>query len=93
MSKKDSPQTLQRLGFAQVITWAFGMLLMSTVQHILGLLGAPRRTTSAKYMNQPAALEWFDGIVSNHVTMAVGGTILFISAIVFRMQSSATLNT
>ncbi|MBM6617009.1 b(o/a)3-type cytochrome-c oxidase subunit 1 [Bacillus suaedaesalsae] len=73
-------KSMQRLGFAQVITWSIGMLLMSTSQHILGLLGAPRRTAYSGYMDHPSALEWFNGILSNHVTMAIGGTILFLSA-------------
>lgn len=73
-------KSMQRLGFAQVITWSIGMLLMSTSQHILGLLGAPRRTAYSGYMDHPSALKWFNGILSNHVTMAVGGTILFLSA-------------
>ena len=73
-------KTLQKLAFIQIITWAIGMLLMSTAQHVLGLLGAPRRTAYSGYNNHPSALEWFDGIISNHVTMAVGGSILFLSA-------------
>jgi len=57
-------------------------LLMSTSQHILGLLGAPRRTAYTGYNNHPSALEWFDGILTNHVTMAIGGSILFLSAMI-----------
>jgi cytochrome c oxidase subunit I len=75
-------KSIQKLAFIQVISWAIGMLLMSTSQHILGLLGAPRRTAYAGYMDDPTALEWFNGILSNHVTMAVGGTILFLSAMI-----------
>ncbi|ETP67134.1 cytochrome C [Planococcus glaciei] len=73
-------KSMQRLGFVQIITWSIGMLLMSTAQHVLGLLGAPRRTAYSSYNNHPAALEWFDGILTSHVTMAIGGSILFISA-------------
>lgn len=73
-------KVMQKLGFIQIITWTIGMLLMSTSQHILGLLGAPRRTAYTGYNNHPSALEWFDGILTNHVTMAVGGSILFLSA-------------
>ena len=73
-------KTLQKLAFIQIITWAIGMLLMSTAQHVLGLLGAPRRTAYSGYNNHPSAMEWFEGIISNHVTMAVGGSILFFSA-------------
>mgnify|MGYP006315083137 FL=1 len=75
-------KSMQKLGFIQIITWAIGMLLMSTSQHILGLLGAPRRTAYAGYNNHPSAMEWFDGILTNHVTMAIGGSILFLSAMI-----------
>lgn len=73
-------KTMQKLAFIQIGTWTVGMILMSTAQHILGLLGAPRRTAFSNYNNHPSALEWFDGILTNHVTMAVGGSILFLSA-------------
>lgn len=75
-------KSMQKLGFIQIITWASGMLLMSTSQHILGLLGAPRRTAYSGYNNHPSAMEWFDGILTNHVTMAIGGSILFLSAMI-----------
>lgn len=75
-------KSMQKLGFIQIITWSIGMLLMSTSQHILGLLGAPRRTAYSAYNNHPSALEWFDGIITNHVTMAIGGSILFLSAMI-----------
>lgn len=75
-------KSIQKLAFIQIITWSIGMLLMSTSQHILGLLGAPRRTAFAGYMDDPSALEWFNGLLSNHVTMAIGGTILFLSAMI-----------
>lgn len=72
-------KSLQKLAFIQVITWSVGMVLMSTAQHLLGLLGAPRRTAYTGYAHDDA-LAWFDGVLSNHVTMAVGGSILFLSA-------------
>ncbi|KRG16526.1 cytochrome C [Virgibacillus soli] len=73
-------KSTQKLAFIQIITWSVGMLLMSTAQHILGLFGAPRRTAYAGYNGHQTAMQWFDGILSNHVTMAIGGTILFLSA-------------
>lgn len=73
-------KSMQKLGFVQIITWSIGMLLMSTAQHVLGLLGAPRRTAYSNYNNHSSTLDWFDGIISSHVTMAVGGSILFLSA-------------
>lgn len=75
-------KSMQKLGFIQIITWSIGMLLMSTSQHILGLLGAPRRTAYSGYNNHPSAMEWFDGILTNHLTMAIGGSILFLSAMI-----------
>lgn len=75
-------KSMKVLGLVQIITWSIGMVLMSTAQHLLGLLGAPRRTAYSSYNDHPAALEWFDGILTNHVTMAVGGSILFVSAMI-----------
>ncbi|SFG32634.1 cytochrome c oxidase subunit 1 [Halobacillus alkaliphilus] len=73
-------KSLQKLAFLQIATWSIGMLLMSTAQHLLGLLGAPRRTAYTGYAHDDA-LAWFDGLLTNHVTMAVGGSILFLSAV------------
>lgn len=74
-------KSIKKLAFIQIITWSIGMILMSTAQHILGLFGAPRRTSYSNYNEHPAALEWFDGVLSSHFTMAIGGTILFLSAL------------
>lgn len=75
-------KSMKTLAFVQIITWSIGMLLMSTAQHVLGLLGAPRRTAYSNYNNHPSAMEWFDGLLSSHVTMAAGGSILFVSAMI-----------
>ncbi|GIN91582.1 cytochrome c oxidase subunit I [Siminovitchia terrae] len=80
LTGREFPKHLQKLAHIQIGTWAIGMLLMSTAQHLLGLLGAPRRTAYAGYNGNESAAEWFQGILSNHVTMAIGGTILFFSA-------------
>ncbi|RWZ59124.1 b(o/a)3-type cytochrome-c oxidase subunit 1 [Halobacillus fulvus] len=80
LSGRRFTKSLQRMAFLQIATWSVGMLLMSTAQHLLGLLGAPRRTAYTGYQHD-SALAWFDGVLSNHVTMAVGGSILFLSAI------------
>lgn len=80
LTGKKFTKAIQKLAFIQIITWSIGMFLMSTAMHILGLLGAPRRTAYSDYGHHPATLDWFNGILSNHVTMAVGGSILFLSA-------------
>ncbi|MDN7242375.1 b(o/a)3-type cytochrome-c oxidase subunit 1 [Planococcus sp. N028] len=73
-------KSMQKLGFVQIITWSVGMLLMSTAQHVLGLLGAPRRTAYSSYNSHASTLDWFDGMLSSHLTMAIGGSVLFLSA-------------
>lgn len=83
-------KTTKKLAFIQIISWSVGMLLMSTAQHVLGLLGAPRRTQHSNYSDHPTVLGWFDGFFSNTATLAIGGIILFFSAmllivIVFRL--------
>ncbi|HSI67519.1 MAG TPA: b(o/a)3-type cytochrome-c oxidase subunit 1 [Planococcus sp. (in: firmicutes)] len=75
-------KSMQKLAFVQIITWSIGMLLMSTAQHLLGLLGAPRRTAFTGYGDHPSTVEWFQGLLSNHLTMAIGGSILFLSAMI-----------
>lgn len=67
-------------------TWFVGMLIFSNAMHVLGLLGAPRRTPlgSAPYVPD----EW-----SGHLLrVSIGGTILFISVLmyVWIMFKSAT---
>ncbi|MFC7060951.1 b(o/a)3-type cytochrome-c oxidase subunit 1 [Halobacillus seohaensis] len=79
LTGRQFTKSLQKLAFLQIVTWSIGMLLMSTAQHLLGLLGAPRRTAYTGY-NHEAAESWFEGVLSNHVTMAIGGSILFLSA-------------
>lgn len=71
---------MNRLGILQTIFWSVGMLIMSTAMHTLGLEGAPRRTAFTTYNNNPTAQHWFEGIFGNYATLAIGGSILFIGA-------------
>ncbi len=72
---------LNRLGMVQTWLWAIGMFFMSGAMHLIGLLGAPRRTAYTTYQNHPDALVWFEGIFTNYVTIAIGGVILFVAAV------------
>jgi uncharacterized cupredoxin-like copper-binding protein len=64
---------------AQVWLWVIGMTVMSTSQHVVGLLGAPRRTKWIDYgPNEPIANSW----EPYQIGMAIGGTILFVSVLV-----------
>lgn len=66
---------MHSLANLQTILWAIGMFFMSGAMHTVGLLGAPRRTAYTTYQDHPDALGW----IPYEVTMAVGGSILFIA--------------
>lgn len=71
--KLFSPKT----ALYQAWTWFVGMIIFSNAMHVLGLLGAPRRTPlgSAPYVPD----EW-----SGHLLrVGIGGTILFISVLMY----------
>lgn len=64
-----------RLAVIQGWTWFVGMILMSNAQHVLGLLGAPRRTPLGQAPYVPE--EW-----SGHLLRAsIGGTILLVAVL------------
>jgi cytochrome c oxidase subunit I len=71
---------LNRLGMVQTWLWAIGMFFMSGAMHLMGLLGAPRRTAYTTYQDHPIALEWFSGVFSNYITVAIGAVILTAAA-------------
>ncbi|NNK91683.1 MAG: b(o/a)3-type cytochrome-c oxidase subunit 1 [Acidimicrobiia bacterium] len=65
------------VALVQAWTWFVGMIIFSNAMHVLGLLGAPRRTPlgSAPYVPE----EW-----SGHLLrVSIGGGILFISVILY----------
>ena len=71
---------LRLMGLARVQPWlwALGMALFSTSYHIAGLRGLPRRVYSAA-LNGEYGAQWH----TLTVVAAVGGTILFLSALSF----------
>src|SRR5690606_14815458 len=74
LSGRKLTQNLNRLGIAQTIIWACGMLLMSGAMHANGLLGSPRRTANTTYNGHSAASDW----APYEMFMAMGGVILFV---------------
>ncbi len=64
---------MNRLGLIQTWIWVVGMAIMSGAMHIVGLLGAPRRTAYTTYKGHADAVEW----IPYQIVMAVGGVILF----------------
>lgn len=75
----------RRLALAQVWLWAGGMVIFSNALHRLGLMGMPRRTMigAAAYI-QP---EWKPVLP----LVAVGGTILTLSALLYFANLVLTL--
>jgi cytochrome c oxidase subunit 1 len=73
------------LAIAQPYLWAAGMILFSTSYHIAGLRGLPRRVYSA-------ALTGSEGAAWHTLTVvaAVGGVILFVSALCFVVVVAGT---
>ena len=67
----------RRLALAQAWSWFVGMAIFSNAQHRLGLMGMPRRTMigAAPYV-QP---EWQSALA----LVGIGGTILFVSAMLY----------
>jgi cytochrome c oxidase subunit 1 len=59
---------------------------MSTSMHIAGLLGSPRRTSDVTYFGAAGAQSWHPEMV----TAAVGGTLLFISILMFVVVAVGT---
>ena len=70
-----------RTSFArwQPLLWFVGMLFFSIPSHIAGLMGLPRRVFSTDYAGAPQAMQW-QGLT---MTSAVGGIVLFVSAMFF----------
>lgn len=74
------------LAQVQPYLWFVGMMTFSLINHTTGLLGMPRRVYDASYQGHPAAKLWeeWTGI------SALGGVILFVSAMSFVLVVVAT---
>jgi cytochrome c oxidase subunit 1 len=80
------PLRLLALAKVQPYLWFVGMLIFSTVNHITGLLGMPRRVYDASYGGAPVTHTWQDWTGMS----ALGGSILFVSAMSFVLVLVAT---
>ncbi len=65
------------LALVQVWTWFVGMIIFSNAMHVLGLLGAPRRTPLGDATYVPE--EW-DGHL---LRSSIGGAILLVSVLIY----------
>ncbi|TKR26433.1 b(o/a)3-type cytochrome-c oxidase subunit 1 [Natronomonas salsuginis] len=69
-------------GLVQVLLWFLGMTFMSNSMHRQGLIGVPRRTAEPEYRG--FEYEVAVGSMSElNMQIAIGGTLLFISALLF----------
>ena len=78
----NKPVYSLQIGLFQVVLWFIGMALMSNAMHAQGLLGVPRRTAEPEYsgFEYPVA---FGGFEELNVQIAIGGTLLFLSTVLF----------
>jgi cytochrome c oxidase subunit 1 len=63
----------------QPLLWFIGMLFFSIPSHVAGLMGLPRRVFSTDYGGAVQATQW-QGLT---MTSAIGGIVLFVSAMFF----------
>ena len=67
----------RRVALAQAWTWFVGMVIFSNAMHMLGLLGAPRRTPLGEALYVPD--EWNGHLLR----VSIGGSILLVSVILY----------
>lgn len=78
ISKRKLTPQMNKLGIIQTITWTVGMILMSGSQHMVGLLGDPRRTSYTTYGDHETALSW----IPYEYVMGIGATLLLLGVII-----------
>ena len=78
----NKPIYSRTIGLVQVVVWFIGMALMSNAMHAQGILGVPRRTAEPEYsgFDYPTM---FGGFEELNVQIAIGGTLLFVSTVLF----------
>ena len=77
------------IALAQVILWFVGMALMSNAMHVAGLFGMPRRTAEPQYEGFDFTAT-FGSIAEFDLQLAIGGTLLTISTIMFVVNIALT---
>jgi cytochrome c oxidase subunit 1 len=86
---KVSGRTLRLRLLAQVqpYLWFVGMILFAVVNHVTGLMGMPRRVFEGAYAGSVEAQPWM-GLT---LISALGGVVLFVSAMFFVLVMLGTL--
>ena len=78
----NKPIYSRTIGLFQVVVWFVGMALMSNAMHAQGMMGVPRRTAEPEYAGFDYPM-MFGGFEELNVQIAIGGTLLFVSTILF----------
>ncbi|GGF27174.1 cytochrome c oxidase subunit I [Halobacillus andaensis] len=78
LSKRQLTPKMNKIGVIQTIIWTIGMILMAGSQHLVGLLGDPRRTSFTTYGDHPTALSW----IPYEYVMGIGATLLLVGVII-----------
>jgi len=78
----NKPIFSRPIALAQVVLWFVGMALMSNAMHVMGLFGVPRRTAEPQYQGFDFVAS-FGSITELRMQLALGGTLLFLSTILF----------
>ena len=78
----NKPIYSRTIGLVQVVVWFIGMALMSNAMHAQGIMGVPRRTAEPEYSGFDYAT-MFGGFEELNIQIAIGGTLLFVSTILF----------
>jgi len=69
-----------KLALVQAWTWFVGMIIFSNAMHVLGLLGAPRRTPLGSAVAGPIVPEEWNGHL---MRVSIGGAILLVSVLIY----------
>ncbi|EMA67137.1 b(o/a)3-type cytochrome-c oxidase subunit 1 [Halorubrum kocurii] len=78
----NKPIYSRTIGLVQVVVWFIGMALMSNAMHAQGIMGVPRRTAEPEYSGFEYAT-MFGGFEELNIQIAIGGTLLFVSTVLF----------
>jgi len=78
----NKPIYSRTIGLFQVVLWFIGMALMSNAMHAQGIMGVPRRTAEPEYSGFDYPM-MFGGFEELNIQIAIGGTLLFVSTVLF----------
>ena len=86
----NKPIYSRTIGLVQVVVWFVGMALMSNAMHAQGMMGVPRRTAEPEYSGFDYPV-MFGGFEELNIQIAIGGTLLFVSTVLFMANLVLTM--